>query len=44
MTLQMRDRENIEKGIEQGIEKGRRKLIILKLCKMELLQKNLFLF
>ena len=28
MTLQMRDRENIEKGIEQGIEKGRRKLII----------------
>lgn len=27
MTLQMRDRENIEKGIEQGIEKGRRKLI-----------------
>ena len=32
MTLQMRDRENIEKGIEQGIEqgieRGRRELIV----------------
>ena len=28
MTLQMRDRENIERGIEQGIEQGRRGLII----------------